>query len=219
MNRWLATIWYQSSTILYLSVAFLSFSFGFYSSFPASYQSQLVPTEVPTIPADATLTSDIWLDNQKYLEKAQGLTLVTEEQADSPPIRYWCPREHLEWGIIDFTFPTDASRNVSRAILRHETLVFGLLDPLAQAEMLIDKGRGYQLVGQLASGAMLKFPQFIDVTDWINEDGELKIRYRIRAARLIFHPTPNDPVGFAGAQASRSLKGGPEVMELKVWYD
>lgn len=218
-----AKIWYYRIPLIYLLTILVFGPLGYFSTVLNSNASglQLLACELPKKQPDQIHSVDLWDEDDQYLARSSGVALVTEfQKGNSPAIRYWCASQHQRWGEVEFHFPIPTDRKISSALLQHEVVVFGLLDPLAQAEIWVDlEGDGsFQFVDRIQSNVLAKFPQVVDLTEWITGKSELRIRYRIKGGRLIFHPTPNDPVGFAGAQACRSVHGEPPVMQLNLWY-
>ncbi len=211
--------------MLYVLTAITFAGIGFMSKYwTTAKPNQLRAAELPPNALfDEILGVDVWKEPHRYVRSKSNIALVTETQGsvENPRIRFWCATQYDRWGVIDYVFPLDSSRRLKSALLEHEVCVFGMLDPTAEAEMWVDAdGNGkFELVGHLQDRVQSRFPSVVDVTQWANGRSQLQIRYRLKAGRLLFHPSPNDPIGYAGAQACRSVEGDGAVLRLHLEYD
>jgi hypothetical protein len=57
----------------------------------------------------------------------------------------------------------------------------------------------------------------IDITRWVRTGHHLRLKYRLKAERPLYHPTPDDPIGIAGAQCLRSSGNHPYASRLRLW--
>jgi hypothetical protein len=63
----------------------------------------------------------------------------------------------------------------------------------------------------------------VDVSRWVKGSQSLRIRYRVKASRLMYHPTPDDPIGLAAAQclrqqiSKRELEQSKYAARLRLW--
>lgn len=213
--------WYYRTPLLYLGTMVLFGGLGLLSAMPWSKRNLLKAVELSAEEvADELFEVDVWQPTQNFLAFKDGVVLVTESQLSGPAIRYWCPRAHDQWGIVDYDFPLSPLRVVEKVVLEHHTMIFGALDARAEAEIWLPSPRVERLeqVGHLASDAIVSFPKTLDVTAHASGTSHFRLRYRLKANQLLFHPTPDVPIGYAAAQACRSVHGSGSVIRLHVWY-
>jgi len=213
--------WYYRTPLLYLGTIVLFGGLGLLSAMPWSKRNVLTAIELNAQEvADEVFEVDVWGAKQDFLAFEDGVVLVTESQLSGPAIRYWCPRTYNQWGILDYDFPLSPLRAVEKVVLEHHTMIFGALDARAEAEIWLPSPRAERLeqAGHLTSDAIVSFPKTLDVTDRASGKSHFRLRYRLKASQLLFHPTPDVPIGYAAAQACRSVQGSGSVIRLHVWY-
>jgi hypothetical protein len=214
-------LWYYRTPLLYLGTIVLFGGLGLVSAMPLNKRNLLKAVELNTEEvADEVFEVDVWQPTRDFLAFEDGMVMVTESQLTGPAIRYWCRRAYNQWGVVDYDFPLSPLRMVEKVVLEHRTMTFGALDARAEAEIWLPSPRVERLeqVGHLAGTAIVSFPQTLDVTEHASGKSHFRLRYRLRASQLLFHPTPDVPIGYAAAQACRSVQGTGPVLKLHIWY-
>ena len=208
------------SLILLLALCFgaLGFAFGL----PAKVHPSVQQVELPSEVADSISTVDIWSEDQPLIEKIDSAVRSTELPSGGyDGIRFWCPRRPDHWGEVIYSFPIKTDREIELAVLKFsEIKVFAFRDNEAQVEVWlggIGQDNDWERIG-VVDAKSDTFPQLIRVTDWVRGGKSLRVRFRFRARQLLYHPTENDPIGLAGAQALRTIRGHGNAIELHVWY-
>ncbi len=213
----------------YAIIGLLFASLGFVSGFGKKSVNSLRQFQTPDIPADKIFAVNIWEDEQPFLRLAKPNTAVCVTEMTKQGLhgmRFWCARWHDQWGEVNYEFPIENPGSVKlAALVQRETTVFNFLDETAVAEIWINSGNQtarWVRLGRIdASGG--KFPEMIDITEWAQRGSPLRVRFRLKATKALYHPTENDPIGFAGAQALRvqlNQDGGdstPNAIELQLW--
>lgn len=213
--------WYYRTPLLYLGTIVLFGGLGLLSAMPMSKRNLLKAIELNAQEvADEVFEVDVWQPMQAFLAFEDGLVLVTESQLTGPSIRYWCPRAYDQWGGVDYDFPLSPLHAVEKVVLEHHTTVFGALDARAEAEIWLPSPHADRLeqAGHLSGDTIVHFPKTLDVTDRASGKSHFRLRYRLKASQLLFHPTPDVPIGYAAAQACRSVQGSGAVIRLHIWY-
>jgi hypothetical protein len=94
-------------------------------------------------------------------------------------------------------------------------------DPAARAELYVASeatgGKWVQLCSLEKKLDRTELQRTIDVTPWVQKGNYLRVKYRLLAKKFMTHPTPDDPIGFAGAQCLRQLKVRPHATRLQLW--
>jgi len=214
---------------VYTIAALISGTAGFIASQNRKLPvSQITLTTVPETPPDQQWSIHLFTSPEKYQTNSENMVLITEQpgpfldnQDQLPLTRYLCARKPDTWGVVDYRFPLDDSSHVRLAALFANLHVFLEYDPVARGELWIASettGGQWQLVAALDSvNTETMIHDHIDVTQWVRGSKYLDVRYRVMAHRLMFHPTPNDPIGFAAAQSMRALDIDKYSMRLAVW--
>lgn len=212
---------------LYAIAALISGLAGYYSWPPRLVVSQITLASVPETPADQEWSMQLFTTPEKYQLSSEDMVLITEKGGfaanpkDEMQTRYLCPRKADTWGEVIYRFPLEGSKRFRQAILDLDLHVFTEFDPLARGELWItsDKAENkWKLLVELnASKSEQVLEDPIDVTQWASGAKHLDVRLRLKAHRLMYHPTPNDPIGFAAAQCLRTLPVSTKSLRLRVW--
>jgi len=216
---------------VYLSTALISIMAGYFWQANQHSTSFIYFLQPPEVAADLVFSESL---TGKYvgldgIEGFHGIlrnaVIITEEgrQGGGQTNRYVCPQSSEEWGELELNWEWDGSLQPALGILELNMHVFPEFDSTAVAEMYLaseeTKGRWVPVVTLNASTHDRSLFESIDVTRWVKNSHHLKLLYRLKANRLIYHPTPNNPVGFAGAQCLRHADYSPYAMKLSLWKD
>ena len=213
-------------SIVYALVGAMAVVVGYLSVRQAPILSPIrIAGEVPETKPDAEWLVNLFGESQPYLVNSIGLALITEDSKDTAMnTRFWCPREPDSWGEVVYRFPIDSNMEIKQVVLDVNLCTFPMFDPSTVAELAIstttkptDKWRKLVVLDGRVSDRVFKDP--IDITEWVRGSNIVYIKYRLRARRMQFHPTPNDPVGYAGAQCLRQLKKERCSMAMRVWFE
>jgi hypothetical protein len=152
------------------------------------------------------IASDVSSDNLV----TRDVALIRERnERDNVPTVYWSPKRPNEWGSVEIRFEWNTDSNPALAIFEPSLHVFGDYDATAAGELAVSsEATGNRWVDLAALGPGRKkfsLQSAIDVTRWVQGSQSIRIRYRVKAGRLMYHPTPNDPIGLATAQCLRQF--------------
>lgn len=153
----------------------------------------------------------------------RNAVVITEEgrQGGGQTNCYICPQSANRWGELELTWKWERTIKPALGILDLNMHVFPQFDSTAIAEVYLaseeTKGRWVQMVTLSEKTHDRNLFDSIDVTRWVQKSSYLKVLYRLKANRLIYHPTPNTPIGFAGAQCLRHAEYAPEATKLSLW--
>ena len=201
---------------------------GYLIAVPRDEVSPIYLIQPPTVPADLTFGESLFPDQQPGLVSSWNMAMITERNDQDPTahiVRYWCPRSSNTWGEIIYEWKWDADWDPELAIMKPNLHVFSEFDPLARGEFYIatastrDQWILMLEIGESKSDTRLN--REIDVTRWVRNSRYLRVKYRLKAQKMMYHPTPNDPIGFAGAHAMRDHIEDPVqppyAMYLSLW--
>ncbi len=211
--------------------AILCASFGVlgyrWSSEPSRVTSLYFVRE-PTSPADIELLYSNFSTSVSMEPVTQNLAQIRERAPDDQvTTMYWSPKRANEWGSIEIEFQWEPGFDPAFAILDPSLHLFGNFDCTAAGEIAVASeatGNRWVILASIAAGESkhtLQHP--VDVSRWVRGSQSLRIRYRVKASRLMYHPTPNDPIGFAAAQCLRELpprsgfEGENYAAQLRLW--
>jgi hypothetical protein len=208
-------LWYALTIAIFFAV-------GFYGSMPKAHLSNFVLVRNPNTPPDIEFLLSNLERNASAIVSTKNVVWARERAPDdSIRVHYWCPTESNTWGELVVQWSWDSTWPPALAILDPSLHLFPMFDPKGQGEILLssrDTGdKWVELVAFDARtiGTTLDYP--IDITRWVRNSRELRIKYRIKAERLMYHPTPNDPIGIAGAQCLRQGVTFPYASRLRLW--
>jgi hypothetical protein len=136
-------------------------------------------------------------------------------------LKFYCPKDALQWGELVVRWEWDADWVPTLGILEPNLSVVPAFDPAATAEIYVSsegtEGRWIRLTRLEKKLDNSELTNAIDVTQWVQKGNYLRVKYRLKAEIFMTHPTPDDPIGFAGAQCLRQLKVKPAATRLMLW--
>lgn len=215
--------------LVYVSTALLALLAGFLWQSNQYSVSLIYFLKPPDVAADVVFVESfvgktIGLDGiDGFHGVLRNAVVITEEgrQGGGQTNFYICPQSANRWGELELHWEWDRSMKPALGILALNMHVFPQFDDTAIAEMYLaseeTKGRWVQMVTLSAKTHDRNLFDSIDVTRWVKNSSYLKVLYRLKANRLIYHPTPNTPIGFAGAQCLRHAEHSPEATKLSLW--
>ena len=177
----------------------------------------------PVDPATVILTESLFDFEPKYIESTDGLQRVSERdgETESVSLKFYCPRESREWGEMVLKWTWDAGLEPRTAVLEPNMLVVPAFDPATTAEIYISsaatRDKWIRLLRLEKGLESIELNRAIDVSAWVRQGDYLRVKYRLKASKLMTHPTPDDPIGFAGAQCLRQLRNKPSATRLLLW--
>lgn len=187
--------------------------------------TQIYITRMPQTPPDLVFRETLFPDDQPGLVSSSNLAMITESKENDRSdltVRYWCPRSSDTWGELIYEWKWDETWQPQLAILRPNLHILTEFDPAARGEFYVasavtnDRWIRLLEMGLGHSDTRLDYP--IDVTKWVQTSRYFRIKFRLKAKKMMYHPTPNDPIGFAGAQALRQHYDKPTTnMRLMLW--
>ena len=209
--------------ICYLLAAIISASVGFYSLRTFTERSMVKIVVPPRTEPKDVQSIDLFEAPKQYLESSEGVALVTESNLESKDFstKFWCPQTPDQWGEVIYRFDIASDENYKLATLDINVCIFPISDPMSVVEVYVSSSRTKNLWIRLLTldrhheDRTLKDP--IDVTEWITNADHFKVRFRLKAHRLQYHPTPNDPIGIAGSQCLRQLAKEKSSMALRLY--
>jgi hypothetical protein len=179
--------------------------------------------KVPEVPPTISLTESLFDPQSRFIESTSGLQRVSERDGttETVSLKFYCPNESLGWGELILKWNWDAEWVPATGILEPNMLVVPAFDPSSVAEIYVSSestGDRWLQLARLEKGLeSIELNRAIDVTKWVQKGNYLRVKYRLRAEKLMTHPTPDDPIGFAGAQCLRQLKRKPFASRLLLW--
>ncbi len=206
----------------FLVLVCLSGWLGHLSLPPQSIKSKIVvPLQRPKI-ADEKLTLTIWDESPPYLEKVEDAVLVREKAANGIDTLYYCPRDPVKEATVLLRFPIPQDRPLRLVLLTLSLHCFYEFDPDAHLYLSLSSSNTNNkeiLLAEFSSDTQEnEITDAFDVTEYVVGAKELQIIIRGSSPRLLYHPTPNDPIGYAGAQLLRQWGNDPSAAELELWY-
>jgi hypothetical protein len=209
--------------MLWSSIAILSLTLG-YRSVPLPPTSKISFGLLPTAPPDAALTIDLWSDQPQYMESQELLALVTEKNIpERNDVRFLCPRFPDQISNLYIRFPLSPSQKIEKAFLHLRLLAATIYDPQAKVKVFVSsestRGIFVELVELSAQTEEDQIPREFDILPYVKDSSYLRIRVSCVATKLIYHPTPNDPIGYATGQALRQARYENAAATLQLWYD
>jgi hypothetical protein len=203
-------------------VAITCASLGYWLTPRPSSVSEIYLVRVPTRPADRECFDSNFHTEKDAQRTIRNVVLIRERTVeDKPNIVYWCPQRPGTWGEVEIEWRWEPSFEPDLAILETNVSVATVFDPTAVAEFAIASNvtnqQWHTLLRLDASSPDQAFIESIDVSRWVQNCTSIRIRYRMLANKLMYHPTPNDPIGLAGAQCSRQSMGSRHASRLRFW--
>jgi hypothetical protein len=209
--------------VLWLAVVGLTFSIGYWSIVPNPSSSKITLGKLPTIPPDETLLLDLWAERPEYIVNKEELALVTEKNPrEIDHVRFLCPRRPNEMSHLDLQFPLAKNASIKSAYLKLDLLAASVYDPSAKLRVYISSEATQGQFEELAELSLYtgedQIPEDFDVTQFVKNSTSLKVRISCMASKLLYHPTPDDPIGYAAAQALRQPRNEKFAAKLSLWY-
>lgn len=176
----------------------------------------------PARPADQAFLVSHFVSDERVRCSTRNVAFIRERTVEGNlRTAYWCPMHPGAWGEVEIEYRWEASFQPHLAILEPNLAVATIYDPTAVAEFAIASDATNQQWNTLLrlddSSPDQAFIKAIDISRWVQGCTSLRIRYRLRAEKLMYHPTPNDPIGYAGAQCLRQYYGSSHASRLRLW--
>lgn len=177
----------------------------------------------PEDPPDVELSYCLHSASSNIPLVTRNVALIRERTPDDAvQAAYFSPRRPDQWGSVEMEFRWDETLDPSIGILDPNLHLFGDYDQAAVCELALSSdatgNRWVTLVALGPSNSHFSIQHSVDVTPWVRGTNSLRIRYRMKASRLMYHPTPNDPIGLAAAQCLRSHSSQIST-RLRLWKD
>lgn len=210
--------------VSWTTVAVISGLVGYLSVDMTPTTPRITFSGYPKTPADESLEVDLWNDSLPYIAVRQGLALVTEGKNENRSIvRFLCPQKQHEDGVVILRFPLENQRPFSNVFLSLRLVAFYNFDEAAELELYLKtsatRGRFLSFAELGAKTQENVIRESFDITEYVRGSTEVEIKIIARAAKLLYHPTPNDPIGYAGAQALRQYLYENWSARLEMWYE
>jgi len=196
---------------------------GSWMAFGLRVVPQLYFAKVPERDADLILSESLFDSQTRFIESIDGLQRVSERDGSTEAVslRFYCPKGANEWGEIVQKWSWKANWSPALVILEPNMLVVPAFDPATTAEIYISSkstsDRWIRLVRLEKGLESIELNRPIDVTRWVRNGDYVRVKYRLKAVKLMTHPTPDDPIGFAGAQCLRQTKTKAFATRLLLW--
>lgn len=212
--------------IFWLTVALLSGCIGYFSLRKTPDVSRINFAGYPETPADESLDVDLWNENLPYIVGRESVVLIHERAGaggDEMATRFFSPRNPNQDGYVLIRFPLKLEQPIQKAYLTLRPVTFYSFDEKAEVKVEL-KSEGTQgvflkLAELGAKTQETSIDESFDVSEYARGATAIEIKITVRASKLLYHPTPNDPIGYAGAQALRHYKRDPVCARLDLWYD
>ena len=206
-----------------------SFMFlGYRWSTEATKVTSLYYVREPKSPADIELLYSNFSTQSSEKPVTENIALIRERDPDDQVnIVFWSPKRASEWGSIEIGFQWEPGFDPAFAVLDPSLHLFGNFDSTAGGEFAVASeatgNRWVTLAGIETIDSKLTLQHAVDVSRWVRGTHSLRIRYRVKASRLMYHPTPDDPIGLAAAQClreqinDRNLEYPKYPARLRLW--
>lgn len=208
-----------------LSIAIFSFSLwlGYRSVLPSSISSRITMGKRPLTAPDRTFQIDLWAERPEFIVDKEALALVTEKNPrEIDHVRFLCPRRPNEWSELKLRFPLDSHQDIDQAFLKLTLLAASVYDSAATLKLSVvseaTKGKVIELAELSARTGEDQIPEEFEITEYLRSSSYLEIRINCIAGKLLYHPTPDDPIGYAACQALRQPRKEPTSAILELWY-
>lgn len=208
----------------WLGIFGVSFSIGYRSIVPDPISSKITLSKLPISPPDETLLVDLWSEHPKFIVNKEQFALVTEKNPrEIDQVRFFCPRRPNEVHYLELQFPLTFTSPIKYAHLKLDLLAAAIYDPSARVRVYIASEATQGQFEELAELSHFtgedQIPGDFDITPFIKSSTSIKIRISCVASKLLYHPTPDDPIGYAAAQALRQRRNVPSAAKLSLWYN
>ncbi len=208
-------------TAMAYAILCASFMFlGYRWSSEPSKVTALYYVREPKSPADIELLYSNVSDFGSKKPVTEDIALIRERDPnDQVQVVYWSPKRANEWGSIEIEFEWEPGFDPAFAILDPSLHIFGNFDSTAGGEFAVASeatgNRWVTLAGIEAIENKFTLQHAVEVSRWVKGSQSLRIRYRVKASRLMYHPTPDDPIGLAAAQCLRQQISERELEQFK----
>lgn len=196
---------------------------GYLSNRTKGFVSKITFTSPPTRKADRILEVNLWGDPSSFIYQQDKIALINEKNPNPVRfIKFFCPRSPYEKSTLTLRFKLEKNTRCDHAFLQLSSAALYSFDPYAKIRVAIasEKTRGeFVELAELSKNTEENLiPEPFDVTEYVRDSGVLDIRLTAVASKLLYHPTPNDPIGFAGAQLLRQARNEYSAATLKLWF-
>lgn len=214
----------RTAAVFWVAVAIISGFVGYLAVDTSPPPSRVSFSGYPKAPADQSLLVDLWDDRLPFIIAREGLALVTEgKREDQSIVRYFCPRKQYEDGSLIIRFPLEKQRPLGNAFLNLRLVVFYNFDETAELDVYLKSaatGERFLKFAELGGRTEENvIREGFDITDYARGSTHVEVKITARASKLLYNPTPNDPIGYAGAQALRQYPVEQWAAKLDLWYD
>lgn len=215
-RKWLALL-------VWGGVAGISFGLGYRSVLSPRTASRITLGNRPQGEPDESLTVDLWAEQPAFIENKDTFALVTERsEQELSSVRFLCPRSPNLPSELLLRFPLSEQQPVQAAFLQLTLLASAAYDPLAQLRLWVASpatgNEWLELVELSVATGEDQIPEAFDITPYVQGAAELRLRMTCLASRLIYHPTPDDPIGYASCQALRQPRYEAFAAKLEIWH-
>jgi hypothetical protein len=214
----------RNATVCWIAVAVISGLVGYFTVDTSPTTSRISFSGYPKTPADQSLLVDLWNDSLPFIVAREGLALVTEgKREDGSMVRFFCPRKQSEDGFLVLHFPLENQRPLRSVFLNLRLAVFYNFDESAELDIYLkSSATGERFLKFAELGARTEenvIRESFDITEYARGSTQVEVKITARASKLLYNPTPNDPIGYAGAQALRQYPVDKWSARLDLWYD
>jgi hypothetical protein len=208
--------------LLYAVTATVFAAIGYWFSVPSPYISSIYFAREPESPPDFEVSISSLEHTHPAIESTVNVAWVRERELDdSVKVRYWCPKTANEWGEVVVHWQWEHAWSPKLALLELNIQIFSMFDPFSEAQVFLSSqdtgGRWKELVRFDVNSSDKELSKAIDVSPWVSTSRYLRIKYRMKGQKWMYHPTPNDPIGIAGAQCLRQGNGQTYSSRLRLW--
>lgn len=203
--------------------AFFFGSLGYFSNRTSRFVSKITFTTPPTRKPDRLLEVNLWGDPSSFIYQQDKIALINEKNPN--PVRFmkfYCPRSPHELSTLILRFKLEENMPCDHAFLRLSSAALYNFDPYAKIRVAIasekTSGDFVELAELSKNTEENQIPESFDVTEYVRDSRLLDVRLTAVASKLLYHPTPNDPIGFAAAQLLRQARNESSAATLELWF-
>lgn len=210
----------------FLAVAAIAFFFGalgYFSNRTSRLVSKITFTTPPTRKPDRLLEVNLWGDPSSFIYQQDKIALINEKSPNPARlIKFYCPNSPHELSTLVLRFKLEEHMHCNHVFLRLSSAALFSFDPYAKIRVAIasenTRGDFVELAELSKQTEENHIPESFDVTEYVRDSSMLDIRLTAIASKLLYHPTPNDPIGFAGAQLLRQARSENAAATLEFWF-
>lgn len=215
--------WGYRTFALYVAVCSAAAWTGYWMTKKPSRVTSLYYVREPKSPPDQVIQHSIASPSSSINIATHDVALIRERAPDDAVhVVYFAPKRPNQWGSVEMEFRWKPELAPEFGILEPSLHLFGIYDKSALGELAVSSeatNQRWVILGSFGGTEdHVNVEKGVDVTRWVKGARSLRVRYRLKASRLMYHPTPDDPVGYAGAQCLRQLKDGVAT-QLRLWRD